>query len=126
MEPGGLHPEYTVNGVHPWARPKTLKRILPCAKSTGCSIPTSFAVGINSTYNFHIMIFMKIESHNEFYQNAAGFTMLLLIKIDDINSRQNYVNNYNNQRLITKYVVVLSSGDFFIGFKTHIEQVQTV
>ncbi len=55
--------EYIVNGVYPWARPKTLKRILPCAKSTGCSIPTSFAVGINSTYNFHIMIFMKIESH---------------------------------------------------------------
>ncbi len=52
-----------VNGVYSWARPKTLKRILPCAKSTGCSIPTSFAVGINSTYNFHIMIFMKIESH---------------------------------------------------------------
>jgi len=44
---------YLVNDVYPWARPKTLKGILPCAKSTGCLIPISFAIGINSTYNFH-------------------------------------------------------------------------
>jgi hypothetical protein len=52
-----------VNDVYPWARPKTLKGILSCAGSTGCLIPISFAIGINSTYNFHIILFVKIESH---------------------------------------------------------------